>query len=325
MGRYIYGVFRFWYYGFSFLPFSPILRLLDYHPKLVEAFKHYSVGVIEKQFTAICKELSEIPLFLRLIELCPIGDIRIENFLKELRYHLLLNNGILSEEQIPIKFQSSLAIHCFTNEYIYGETVEEGIRITSLEKNIEKLITENKKIDSYTIACLASYRPLDGYKWSRIIGTSIQLSALIKTQVTERDQEKGILPEISCLSRAIEGEISPAVRYQYEQNPYPRWVETMFYKNASSIKKLVNIEKLNVRATTDLFVDEPEILIAGCGTGQHALTTASRFSNSKVLAIDLSLASLSYAKRKTNEFNVQNIKYLQADILNLEDLGKSLM
>ena len=41
--------------------------------------------------------------------------------------------------------------------------------------------------------------------------------------------------------------------------------------------------------------------------------------NLKVLAIDLSSSSLSYAKRKTEELNIQNIDYVQADIL---DLGK---
>ena len=48
-------------------------------------------------------------------------------------------------------------------------------------------------------------------------------------------------------------------------------------------------------------VKTPNILIAGCGTGQHSIGTAAKFKGSKVLAIDLSLASLSYAKRKTEE------------------------
>ena len=37
------------------------------------------------------------------------------------------------------------------------------------------------------------------------------------------------------------------------------------------------------------------------------------------MAVDLSTSSLSYAKRKTEELNIQNINYMQADIL---DLGK---
>ena len=67
--------------------------------------------------------------------------------------------------------------------------------------------------------------------------------------------------------------------------------------------------------------EAPRVLIAGCGTGQHSLGTADRFKESKVLAIDLSLASLAYAQRKTNEFGVSNIHYAQVDILNLEKLN----
>ena len=37
----------------------------------------------------------------------------------------------------------------------------------------------------------------------------------------------------------------------------------------------------------------------------------------KVLAVDLSLSSLAYAKRKTEEMGIENIEYMQADILNL--------
>ena len=66
----------------------------------------------------------------------------------------------------------------------------------------------------------------------------------------------------------------------------------------------------------------PEILVAGCGTGQHALVTASRFLNARVLAVDLSLGGLSYATRKTRELGVSNIDYAQADILELASLGR---
>ena len=39
-------------------------------------------------------------------------------------------------------------------------------------------------------------------------------------------------------------------------------------------------------------------------------------------AVDLSLSSLAYAKRKTNELGFTNVDYLQADILHLHQMGK---
>jgi len=41
-----------------------------------------------------------------------------------------------------------------------------------------------------------------------------------------------------------------------------------------------------------------------------------------VLAIDLSLSSISYAKRKTRELGITNIEYAQADILKIGDIAR---
>ena len=64
----------------------------------------------------------------------------------------------------------------------------------------------------------------------------------------------------------------------------------------------------------------PNILIAGAAQ-TTPIGTAARFKGSNVLAIDLSLSSLAYAKRKTEELGFQNIEYMQADILNLKQFN----
>jgi SAM-dependent methyltransferase len=50
---------------------------------------------------------------------------------------------------------------------------------------------------------------------------------------------------------------------------------------------------------------------------------AQTFAGANVLAVDLSLTSLAYAKRKTQELGRTNIEYGQADILKLGALGRS--
>ena len=65
-----------------------------------------------------------------------------------------------------------------------------------------------------------------------------------------------------------------------------------------------------------------EILVAGCGTGQHSIETARRFTGAQVLAVDLSLTSLYYAKRKKRALGLNNIEYAQPDILQLESIGR---
>ena len=55
--------------------------------------------------------------------------------------------------------------------------------------------------------------------------------------------------------------------------------------------------------------------------GSTPIETAQRFAGARVLAVDLSRASLAYAARKTREAGLRNIEYAQADILNLGALN----
>jgi ubiquinone/menaquinone biosynthesis C-methylase UbiE len=139
--------------------------------------------------------------------------------------------------------------------------------------------------------------------------------------VVEPNQEvklKAVLPVLD----GITDRVSSKVRDQYEVSPYPRWVNTRLRLKPAPISKLV--EEINLKLFDDQIkeVEAPNILIAGCGTGQQSIASAASFKNSKVLAIDLSLSSLSYAKRKTKELGIQNIDYMQADILDLGKLNK---
>src|SRR5262249_39905422 len=62
---------------------------------------------------------------------------------------------------------------------------------------------------------------------------------------------------------------------------------------------------------------------AGCGTGQQAIETAQMYPDARVLAVDLSLSSLAYARRKTRALGLANIEYAQADILRLGSIGRT--
>ena len=98
--------------------------------------------------------------------------------------------------------------------------------------------------------------------------------------------------------------------------------KTRSFDKGKPIAAVCDELKLQLHSENIKNVTAPSILIAGCGTGQHSIGTASRFSNCHVTAVDLSLASLAYATRKTNELKLGNLKYLQADILHLHQMGK---
>jgi SAM-dependent methyltransferase len=121
---------------------------------------------------------------------------------------------------------------------------------------------------------------------------------------------------------AVENEVSRKVRQQYEENPYPRWTKADPPPQPLLFDQYLR-RKLPASMFQNLGKTQIDILIAGCGTGQHAIETAQRFSGANVLAVDLSLTSLAYAIRKTHALERSNIEYGQADILKLAALGRS--
>ena len=88
-----------------------------------------------------------------------------------------------------------------------------------------------------------------------------------------------------------------------------------------TIQKIVKDLDLRIFSEKITKIKSPQILVAGCGTGQHTITTSSRFANSSVTAIDLSKNSIAYAKMKTQELKINNINYVVGDILNLSKLN----
>ena len=81
---------------------------------------------------------------------------------------------------------------------------------------------------------------------------------------------------------------------------------------------LFNGRSFSIRCTQNFFANKFQILIAGCGTGKHTLSTATKFTSAQVLGIDFSILSFTYASRKSNDLGVTNVNYAQADILKMD-------
>jgi SAM-dependent methyltransferase len=141
-------------------------------------------------------------------------------------------------------------------------------------------------------------------------------------QVLEPRQEREIQQSIPSLT-SIEDEVSRKVQRQYEDMPYPRWLTAAPIGQPVAIDWYLRSQFPAAPFRASLPHGGLDILVAGCGTGQHAIETARRFTGSRVLAIDLSRTSLGYAIRKTRALGLTNVDYAQADILKLGTLGKS--
>ncbi|MDB0018269.1 tetratricopeptide repeat protein [Planktomarina temperata] len=309
----------------SFVRPSDIARaaisLLKFEPKLKRHLQTSSVAEPEPKLLEAVTDLSELPLLLKLMSVCPLPDLALENLIRELRASLLLSISDLTGSTAELKFQSALALQCFTNEYIYNQSEHEDKALTALEAASKQTLDNGDQPSPQSILCLASYKPLNQYEWASSLRITNEIEDVFTRQVVEPNQESQIKTTLPVLE-AITDKVSSKVRDQYEVSPYPRWVNTGLRLKPAPISKLVEEIKLKLLDNKITKAEAPNILIAGCGTGQHSIGTAARFKGSKILAIDLSLSSLSYAKRKTEELGFQNIDYMQADILNLGNLGR---
>ncbi|MBM37757.1 MAG: hypothetical protein CMO97_01675 [Woeseia sp.] len=275
----------------------------------------------QPELRKIIQELSSFRLLLTLMAVCPIPDITLEKLLTNLRASLLSSISSFNSSREVLDFQSALALQCFTNDYIYRLSEEEEIELEKLEDSLKNTLYKGKQPTPQEILCLGSYKALIEYEWVDQILITKDIEEVFIRQVQEPQTEKELKKNIPRLAK-IKDKVSTSVMEQYEENPYPRWFNLAFPPNPSSISKVVNDLRLRLISSHIMSVGSPEILVAGCGTGQHSIQTAKRFNDSKILAIDLSLASLAYAQRKTDELGIKNIRYMQADILDLKKLDK---
>ncbi len=263
----------------------------------------------------VIKDFASLPLALKLMELCPIADLRIERLFTECRKIILFNLQQDVSNHDATVFLNSLALQCYTNEYVYWQTDGEKKKVDEYIQSIDQELKNEVIVDDKQIAIIACYYPLNRISWSSKLKHKPINRELLTRQIENNRQEKMISKSIPAI-KEITNKTSSQVRQQYEENPYPRWVNTTVFSNPSAVYDC--LANIGLSLTDDVKeIKAPRILIAGCGTGKHALITASRFQNSTVTALDLSLSSLSYAKRKTSELGVKNVDYLQGDILDL--------
>ena len=298
-----------------------ILSLLKHDFRIKDLLLEKNHAASLNEATAIIESLDTLPLLHHLMRICPLPELQFEKFFVAMRSLLLKNLERMKESRELTFFLTTLSIQCFINEYIYIESDEESRLIDKLQAKISQAVALSTQPENIEILCLAAYRPLHNYDWCRKLGSIAKFEEVKRRLIEEPLQEKLIAKDIPMLGE-ISDNVSLKVRGQYEENPYPRWVSPGVSLKAKTIADVCDELELRLHFEDIRSVTAPLILIAGCGTGQQSVGTASRFSNCSVTAVDLSRASLAYAKRKSIELRLNNIDYLQADILNLHHMDE---
>ena len=263
-------------------------------------------------------------LFLRCaMEATTLPSVELELLLGHARAELLRLAGEQGEvkgeiDDDMVAFACALARQCFISEYVYAQAGTEGGLACILRDRLLQDLASGTTITPLTLAVVAAYFPLHAMPMAETLlrrDWPATVAGLIQVQLREPLEEAGERAAIATLA-PIKDSVSLQVMRQYEENPYPRW--TINPLNAFAADQVQGRTVPTAERQANL-----EFLIAGCGTGLHAIQIAQVYPNARLLAVDVSLSSLAYARRKTRELGLRNIQYAQADILELGTIGRT--
>jgi tetratricopeptide (TPR) repeat protein/SAM-dependent methyltransferase len=272
--------------------------------------------------------IAEDSLFGVLLETTPICNVALERFATMLRFTLLTlaRTGKENAQAAPVlSLYCSLARQCFINSYVFAQSNMEVEDVRTLRETIVAALEYGTPIPALSLVAVAAYIPLHTLSGAKALldrSWPDVVSAVVEQQVRAPLEEQLLRASIPALT-VIEDDVSEQVREQYEESPYPQWVKTVLLDEPQTID-----EFMRANFPLSSFVDlnrsgNVDVLIAGCGTGRHAIETAWRLKAAQVLAVDLSLTSLCYAHRQTCVLAVNNIQYAQADITKLRSIGRT--
>jgi tetratricopeptide (TPR) repeat protein/2-polyprenyl-3-methyl-5-hydroxy-6-metoxy-1,4-benzoquinol methylase len=280
---------------------------------------------------AVAAFLSD-PLLLAALPRMLVADTDLEAVFTHMRRCILLRRAATgastaADPEVPAEFLCALARQCFLSGYAQFADEQELRHVARLRAMLAvemRNTSANPRGLEPLLAITALYdylHTVDG--WERLrerpaSDWSESFRPIVQDQVENRVREREIAAQLSSIT-AIDDHISVAVRAQYEENPYPRWV-TAPSPQPETIEVLARRLRPGepIRTRPRPF----PVLVAGCGTGHHSVQVARSFPDSEILAVDLSLASLAYAARMTARLGITNITYRQADILKLASIDR---
>jgi len=294
---------------------------------LVCSLLEYKFGLNQQGTATNFDGIANSPLLLAALRHTLIKSEHLEKLIMALRHELLSHSsqrGQLSKEYISLC--QAIAQYGLRNEFILPATQAECDMVLVLENVIDSALSQfgcTAMDVSGALLLTSMYQDWQGLD---------QYEKLMSFDTQNWPEETYLLKlwhdEFQTLSTYDFEQLTPIpngrdhnVKKQYEDFPYPRW-ETLDYKKNINYGIALRHEFPNAKLPRYLLEDNLNILIAGCGTGRHAINVAKYFNGVKVLAVDISQNSLAYAQHMALELNIDNIDFKLADLTKLPVLEK---
>ena len=255
-----------------------------------------------------------------------VTNYPLEELLTAVRRKIVTDIGPerMREDKDILPFVMALIAQCDLNEYVWAASDDERAALNALSIDFDRLQSGDLG-EAWTVCLKLLYAPVrqlgfgldDQVRFENVRPKA--LATYLVQAASELQEEKQIAATMPSLCPPSD-DVGRRVANQYEANPYPRW-KSFERARPGALRKAMG----RYFSETDLaFMDAPfDVLIAGCGTGKHAVQSASAYGpNATVTAIDISIASLTYGQRMSAQNGIENISFAQADILESQRLGR---
>lgn len=246
-------------------------------------------------------------LLIAALRTTPIISLEFEDGLAALRSDLL-RRVVAADPAPPCEtLVEAIADQAELCEYVWTVAPDDATACAGLRARIDRAVASGASPPALEVLLLACFDRLDrwnlpptaidalGPPRAALRATQIELPAALARLAAEVESALPVRPGVSA-----------EVRAQYEANPYPRW----------SPATLRDVRPAPARDAGR------RVLVAGCGTGLQVAARHLARPQDRILAIDLSRASLAYARWACEKVGVRNVEFLQADLLDVDRLGR---
>ena len=270
--------------------------------------------------------LASDPLLLKSLQRFYFCDPLIERLLITLRQSLLLScsrNLAIPADMLPLV--KAIAAQCQLNESVWYISDQEAALTDQLAQLTAKMLQlgQTNATDIYPALILVMmYRPLASCDFYTALTESAQqwpasVGDLISAQIEEHEALQQAARQLPSI-QGQQDDVSVRVSRQYDENPYPRWQDIGYNQPANYRMSLQ--QAFPQADLSTLKAPCPAVLVAGCGTGRHAIRLAHYFSPLQITALDISTTALAYASLQAKKFATPAVRFVQGNILNVAAL-----
>ena len=211
------------------------LLILD---KLLSLSKNELFVTVLKYHICIDKEFEELIRFIR-------------------RFYFRLNESFELHEH-HFRVLIAISIQTFLNEYVYDISEEEEKDLQKLVNKISKKIKNGSRVSETELLRVSLYCELRTFDLDRYLEGHPNLSEIKKHHYDDILQEEEYSSQILVADPVIDN-VSLRVKKQYEDSPYPRWVNINYPLSPVSLQ--TSLKTLGVKVPNeDIFSKD----LAGC-------------------------------------------------------------